>query len=100
MTMPGDPTDPVEARLARLRDATAASQPSATFVARVLATAATTPPSRPSVQLTRAWWSVPIAAMVAAATVLWALHARRPVDDSAARDIEAALAPFDGEVSP
>lgn len=100
MTTPDDPPEPVEVRLARLRDATGAISPSAGFAAGVIAAAAAARSPRLGARLVRAWWSVPLAALVAAATVLWALHARRLVDAAAARDIEAALGPFDGEVVP
>lgn len=93
------PTEPVDARLARLRDATATITPSAAFAERVLA-AATASPRRRRDAVVGVWWSVPIAALVAAAAVLWALRTRRPTDDGAARDVEAALGLPDGEVGP
>lgn len=92
---PGDlaePIDPIDVRLAALGDATAAVRPSAGFVDRVAAAAATIAPPRPG--LACGWrYAIPAAAMIALVAGVLAWRTQR--DDrtaAAARELAAALA--------
>ena len=84
--------DPVDVRLAELRDATAAVRPSANFTDRVMVAAQAIAPARAA--LTCGWrYAVPAAAVVAIVAGLLAWRGPRRADHaSAARDLAAALA--------
>jgi hypothetical protein len=92
MTSPSAPgNDDLEARLERLGRATAGVEPRAGFVDRVVAAAARAPSGRDD-RIVRTWWSVPVAAAIAAAAVAWALVSRPDPDHArAARDVDLAL---------
>lgn len=82
----------LEDKLERLRGATADIGGSTGFAARVITAAATVRPASRWRQIGRAWWTVPIAAAMAAGALFWAVRVRSNVERAeAAREIEAAL---------